>query len=418
MTATILVLDGFGVGAMPDAGEIRSADSRADTFGSLSLWAGARDRSALRVPHLAALGLATLRPDLGLGSAALTLPRVARRAALGYPGADTFAGHQTMMGADMSHVVLRRLEESLDEVRAALHAAGHRTALLDGGPVIVVDDELLVHDNLEADPGLIWNVSARLDYMPWESILHVASAVRSVAPVARVIAVGGYSSEPLPAAVRPGAFGVVGLDTPASGFYRNGGLRVQHFGADIDHRHQLPEVTARAGLPVTLIGKAADILATDADVVRLPGVSTERVLADAVRAAHSGGLVVANVQQTDLAGHQQDPARFIELLEQVDATIPNLLDALGPGDLLVVVADHGNDPLIGHAHHTREYVPVLAASGGRHRADCANGAMRGVDLESLADVGASVAAHLGLDPNDLAHGSPTDLLALGGATHR
>lgn len=442
MSATILVLDGFGIGAMPDAGLVRPADARSDTLGAVVGWAREERRRELRIPNLAGLGLALLRPELGLtdvpaGPAvcASTLPgpastprrvdvgSTARRSALGYPGADTFAGHQTMMGADMSHVSLCLLADRLEEVRQALEISGHRTELLDGRPVIVVDGVMLVHDNLEADPGLNWNVSARLDEVSWGNVLHAAQAVRTIAPVARVIAVGGYSERPLRDSVRSGDYGAVGLDTPASGFYRSDGLQVQHLGAPIDHRRQLPEVAARAGVPVTLVGKAADILQAETGVRRHPAVDTGDVLGHTLAAAREPGLVVANVQQTDLAGHQQDTARYAELLEQVDAFLPDLLAALRGQDLLVVVADHGNDPQVGHAFHTREYVPVLTAwaaeSGqralsqqpGSHRVPPGrrHGSRPAADLASLADVGASVALALGLGPDALGHGHAVDL---------
>ena len=243
-------------------------------------------------------------PDL----AALThLPVAAGRAALGYPGADTFAGHQTMMGADFSRVTVARLGDHLDEVTTALEAAGHRVAPLDGRPLLVVDDAVLVHDNLEADPGINWNASGRLEDLPFDGpggILAVARTVRAVAPVARVIAVGGHADGPLTQFVRLGDAGTVGLDTPASGFYRNGGLQVRHLGAGIDHTRQLPDLAARAGIPVTLVGKAADILACD-DAPSAPcrtdrGRRRPHPRSGARRAGDA--LVVANVQETDLAG--------------------------------------------------------------------------------------------------------------------
>lgn len=411
--ATILVLDGFGIGAMPDAGDLRPGDTRADTLGSLQRWSIAHRGRSLNIPYVATLGLAALRPELRLVPAPgldADLTVVARRSALGYPGADTFAGHQAMMGADMSHVTLCRLAERLTEVRAALEVAGHRTDLLGGLPVVVVDGQMLVHDNLEADPGLNWNVSAPLDRVRWEDLLHAARAVRGVAPVARVIAVGGHGEGPLARFVRAGDAGTVGLDTPASGFYRHSGLRVQHLGAPIDHHRQLPEVAGAAGIPVTLVGKAADILTSALPVVRQPGVDTAQVLMDTRDAAQTPGLVVANVQQTDLAGHQQDPARYADLLEQVDEAIAGLLRDLRPGGLLVVVADHGNDPCIGHAYHTRELVPVLAAGHSLASAPPPVAPHLAADLDSLADVGASVAKWLHLGSHALGHGHAHDLL--------
>ncbi|MFJ6570887.1 phosphopentomutase [Streptomyces sp. NPDC091292] len=399
----IVVIDGFGIGAMPDAGALRPGDLRADTCGHVLDHARTALGRPLRLPALGALGLGLVHPHPDLARST-RLPVAVGRAALGYPGADTFAGHQTMMGADFSRVTVARLGDHIEEVTAALKAAGHRVTLLEGKPVLLVDDAVLVHDNLEADPGINWNASARLDDLPFggpHGILAIARTVREVAPVARVIAVGGHADGPLPSYVRDGDGGTVGLDTPATGFYRNGGLEVRHLGARIDHTRQLPDLAARAGIPVTLVGKAADILACDA-AVRRPAVATADVLAatlDAVR-ADGPSLVVSNVQETDLAGHQQDAERYGAVLEQLDTGLAALIPLLtAPTDRLIITADHGNDPTIGHAYHTREYVPVLI-HGTRDP-----GYLQ--DANSLADVGATAARSLGLSPNDLATGTVT-----------
>ncbi|WP_078601163.1 phosphopentomutase [Streptomyces violens] len=409
----ILVVDGFGIGAMPDAGALRPGDVRADTLGHLLDHHRATTDRPLELPALGALGLGSVHPHPDLAPRP-SLPVAAGRAALGYPGADTYAGHQTMMGADFSRVTVARLAEHLQEVTAALRAAGHRTELLDGKPLVVVDGRVLVHDNLEADPGINWNASARLGETPFVQVLAVARVVRSVAPVARVIAVGGHADGPLPGFVRHGEGGTVGLDTPASGFYRNGGLEVQHLGAPLDHTRQLPEAAARAGVAVTLVGKAADILACDG-AVRRPAVDTGEVLGhtlDAVRTAGRGQgagpegavLVVSNVQETDLAGHEQDPERYAAVLRRVDAGIAALLPLLtAPGDRLIITGDHGNDPTIGHAFHTREFVPVLIHRPGAAAAE------RLPDAASLADVGVTAAIALGLSPAGLASGTPLPL---------
>jgi len=396
---------------MPDAGERRFGDDKADTLGSIFRWTADVRGEPLQIPNLAALGLEILRPDLKLSRDKDTIKALsgyqatAYRAALGYPGADTFAGHQTMMGADMSHVVDCLLSERLTEVSQVLEHGGYRTQQLNGEPIILVDDAILVHDNLEADPALIWNVSARLTEVPWETILDIAKLVRNVAPVSRVIAVGGYSDQPLYKHVRLGDGGAIGLDTPASGFYTNGGLQVEHLGAALDHTKQLPELAAQAGFRVTLIGKAADILVTDTTVHRHPAVNTAEVLQRTISAQQKGGLIVANVQETDLAGHQQDPARFALLLEQVDKAIPQLLAGLTAADLLVITADHGNDPLIGHAYHTREYAPVLIVRQSA-TPNSLPSVKSGGTLATLADVGAIVETHLGILPHDIQQSTP------------
>ncbi|MFE2033527.1 phosphopentomutase [Streptomyces scopuliridis] len=385
----ILVIDGFGIGAMPDAGALRPGDIAADTCGHVLDHCRASLGRPLRLPALGQLGLGLVHPHPDLARST-RLPVTAGRAALGYPGADTYAGHQTMMGADFSRVTVARLAGHLPEVISALSSAGHRAEPLDGRPLLLVDGAVLVHDNLEADPGINWNASGRLEDLPFDRILAIARTVRTVAPVARVIAVGGHADGPLSAYVRDGDGGTVGLDTPASGFYRNGGLEVQHLGADLDHTRQLPELAARAGIPVTLVGKAADILACDA-AVRRPAVGTAEVLAHTLEAvrAPGDGLIVTNVQETDLAGHQQDTDRYGRILEQTDAGLSALLGLLsGDGDRLTVTGDHGNDPTIGHAYHTREYVPVLT-----YTPDGAGPELR-PDAETLARVGADAWAWL------------------------
>ena len=89
------------------------------------------------------------------------------------------------------------------------------------------------------------------------------------------------------------------------------------------------------------------------------------------------------IRDRDLAGHSQDAKWYMELLKVADAKIAKLLDLLHEEDVLVVMADHGNDPKIGHNKHTRENVPLLVWHGG----------VCGVELglrKSLSDVGASV----------------------------
>ncbi|RLV57022.1 phosphopentomutase [Aeromicrobium phragmitis] len=404
-SVTIVVLDGFGIGAMPDAAALRAEDASADTLGAVVAWSLRERARPLQIPYLAALGLVETRPELirSLPAPAPSLRGSGARAGLGYPGADSFAGHQTLMGADMSHVVLCKLAERLDVVSDALRRRGHDVHTLDDRPLLVVDGVALVHDNLEADPGLNWNVSCRLEDLTFAAIVDIAQVVRDVAPVARVIAVGGHADGALSDAVRDGADGTVGLDTPASGFYRNGGLEVQHLGATVDHARQLPEAAVRAGVPVSLIGKAADLLVTDAAVDRRPAVDTAAIMA-AVAQTTGTGLVVANVQQTDLAGHSRDARAFADQLELADTALARVAEALGPDDLLIVTGDHGNDPSVGHPFHTREWVPVLVGTGGELPP------RRAFNVSSLADIGAAAARWLGLPEGSLAIGDPYALL--------
>lgn len=418
----VIVLDGFGAGAMPDAGELRHSDLQANTALSLARWCDEVRGRPLAIPNLLSLGFGLVDTELAAYMGEPEAPfhqgilSVAHRVGLGYPGADTFAGHQTMMGADMSHAAIARVGQYEEALTELLESHGFAVKTLvdsqaQAQPLLVVDGAILVHDNLEADPGLNWNVSGRLSEVPFEKIVEVTRLVRTIAPVGRVIAVGGYSDEPLPHYVRPGSDGTVGLDTPASGFYRNGGLQVIHFGVEIDHARQLPQLAADNQIKVNLVGKAADILVTDSEVSRYPGVETDFILEQSAQCLGATdeelrSLSVINVQQTDLAGHQQDPARYAAVIEQFDSWLGTQLPLIKRSDCLLITADHGNDPLIGHSFHTREYVAALCVTAAGEQGPQTK---LGEPFASLADLGASCAALLGIPDGKIGHGNRQQL---------
>ena len=142
------------------------------------------------------------------------------------------------------------------------------------------------------------------------------------------------------------------------------------------------------------IGKIGDIFAHRGISTLIKG-KDDMALVDAtlaaLDAAADGDLVFANYVDFDtLYGHPRDVAGYARALEAFDARIPEIVGRLRPGDLLVITADHGNDPTWTGTDHTRERVPVLATGPGI--------APRDVGLVGFADVGETVAAHLGLAP--------------------
>jgi phosphopentomutase len=177
---------------------------------------------------------------------------------------------------------------------------------------------------------------------------------------------------------------------------------VLHMGTDLDRSRQLPTLAAHARLPVTLVGKMADVIDCP-EAESLPCVPTREVLTTTLKTIREKpeGLIGVNVQEIDLAGHQQDPARCAHILSLADQGMGRIVDALAPDDLLIVLADHGNDPTIGHPFHTREYVPILAYSpsieGARQLQE---------RRATLGDVGATAAAALGLPVDRLEVGIP------------
>jgi phosphopentomutase len=381
--AILVVLDGLGVGALPDVPATRPKDTGADSL------AHALREAPAELPFLSSLGLGNAAPSSGL--AREDAPAAGwGRAELGYPGADSFLGHQVLMGGDIGGVRLVPFAREAGACRERLVRAGYDVRSLDGWPVLLVDGAILVADSLEADPGLNYNVTGSIGPVGFDRIRAVADIVRAGAPVPRVIAVGAHDTpaERLIAGVHE-RDGAVGIDTPGLGIYDRG-AEIVHLGIPgLETERQLPSLAAAARLPVTLVGKMADIVTCEA-ARRLPAVETARVLAllrEAVRDQRDG-LIAANVQELDLAGHRGNAREYVSVLVQSDTALAALVPELGDDDLLIVTGDHGNDPTQG-AMHTREAVPILAlAPGGRPRA---------IGLRaSLADIGATLGEWLRL----------------------
>jgi phosphopentomutase len=102
------------------------------------------------------------------------------------------------------------------------------------------------------------------------------------------------------------------------------------------------------------------------------------------------GLIWANLIDFDMMyGHRNDVEGYAKALEEVDEWLPQLLERLGPGDLLVLTADHGCDPTTPSTDHSREYVPLITLGPGARR-----GANLGTRA-SLADIGQTVAENFG-----------------------
>ncbi|MCL4066658.1 phosphopentomutase [Pseudomonas sp. GX19020] len=152
----------------------------------------------------------------------------------------------------------------------------------------------------------------------------------------------------------------------------------------------LPEHVMAAGGMVHGIGKIGDIFSMRGIGKLWKGQSDADLfdhLVRLAREAEDGALVFANFVEFDtLYGHPRDVAGYARALESFDAALPRFLDRLGPGDLAIFTADHGNDPTWPGTEHTRERVPVLGYGAGQ----------RGIGLRAFTDVGASVAAHLGV----------------------
>lgn len=383
----VIVLDGFGMGAMRDAKEVRPGDEVASTLGSIL-----KDFPDSCFPNLEKLGLMNA---FGKESSRMKFSPSANagRAELMHWGADTFMGHQEIMGTLPKKPVAQPFQEKVDAIRAHLLETGHRVETREtaGLRYLLVDDYVTVADNIDADFGMAYNCTAPLDFISFEDELEIGRRVREIATVNRVIPFGGtgttlqdiLNAEEL----REGKY--IGIHAVKSGSY-NQGYQCRHLGYGVDKNVQAPTILTNAGIPVTLLGKVADIVANDGgkSISCVPTGEVLDLTIEEIRNRETG-FICTNVQETDLAGHSQDPDWYRRLLELADEKIGQMIPMLGEEDILLVMADHGNDPDIGHNKHTRENVPLLVYKKG----------VNGVDLglrRSLSDVGATVCDFFGV----------------------
>lgn len=376
----VIVLDGFGVGAMDDVKEGRPNDVGSNT--ALNIIKAEPD---IDIPNLERLGLMNaigvergrhiFSSDANWGTSLLK-----------HHGADSYLGHQEIMGTNPPMPLLQPFNEVIDKVETQVKSDGFNVKRYGdpGKQILVVNDSATVADNLEADPGQVYNVTATLDKMSFDEITRLGESVRKVVKVSRVIAFGGrdVTIENILNARHIKKDKYVGISAPESGVYKKD-YHVVHLGYGIDPNVQLPSILIRHGIDVALIGKASDIVRGDTKR-RFPGVDTNYLFDQFVKQAKEikNGLIFMNIQETDLAGHSEDTDHYADILEKVNKRLPEAESLFTDDDILIIMADHGDDPTIGHSQHTREKVPLLIYKEGVHHKYVG-------ERTTLSDVGAT-----------------------------
>lgn len=373
-----LVLDSVGIGAMPDAG--RYGDIGADTLGNT-----ARAVGGLHLPNLGRLGLGNLHAVSGVPPVAAPDGHFARLAEAS-PGKDTSTGHWEMAGvlldrpfatftdagfpADLMEAFRR---ESGFEWMGNVAASG--TEIIERwGQEHQRTGKLIVYTSADS----VFQIAAHEDTVPLPRLYAACEVARRLLDpyhVARVIA-------------RP----FVGVP----GDYRRTYNR-RDFSMAPPRPTVLDHLVA-AGLPVVGVGKISDIFAGRGvtESIHTEGNADGLRRSEEVLRRGGQGLVYTNLVDFDmLYGHRRDAVGYARALEEVDAFLPALLDAAGPGCLVLITADHGCDPTATWStDHTREYVPLLAWHAGMPA-----GGGRDLGLRTtFADMGATVAGALGVVP--------------------
>ncbi|GGM38615.1 phosphopentomutase [Paraliobacillus quinghaiensis] len=378
----LLVIDSFGIGAMDDFEQYVPNDCNANTYKHIREC----KKEELHIPFMYQLGLGTLvdgrpEPEHAYGSSKLA-----------HHGADTYLGHQEIVGSCPKKSNKRLMKDIHVQMKEALEAAGFDvTYPFELCPVLLVNEAAVVADNLESALGNIINVTADFKKMPFEKVKKLGKVVRENVDTTRVIAFGGpYTSiEHILTCVEEKEKGQWGVDTPKANVYGEG-YDVFHMGYGVDIEKQFPNIAARQGLKVYRLGKTADVLHGEGPAE--PIVNTSELLkrvTETYRQEQGDAAFLVNIQETDLAGHAEDVDWYCELLNETDQWLSEFVSEMDEEDILIIMADHGNDPTIGHSNHTREYVPIMITGEKVKKASI------GV-RETMADVGATFCDYFNL----------------------
>jgi len=373
----LIVLDSVGVGSLPDAAAF--GDDGANTLGHI-----AERRGGLKLPNLAKLGLGNIIPVPGVAANPAPLASWGRMAELAC-GKDTLAGHWELMGLVLEKPFALFPQGFPADLLAAFRSRTGAAGIL--GNKAASGTEIIAELGAEhvrsgfpivyTSADSVFQIAAHEDIIPLPELYEMCLQARKLCDdwrIGRVIA--------RPFIGRPGNFS------------RTANRR------DFSMRppgETVLDILRKNGWTVTAIGKIENIFAGQ-------GISRSRPSHDNSEgisilreelAAEGRGLIFANLVDFDmLYGHRNDIDGYAAALETFDREQGFLLPGFGPGDMLIVTADHGCDPAYPGTDHTREYVPLLVY--GPTLPARALGVRR-----TFADVGASV-----LDVFGLRHESP------------
>jgi phosphopentomutase len=340
--AIVIVLDSLGVGALPDAASY--GDEGSDTLGNIASCV------PLAVPTLRRLGLGRIAPRLGRSDdqPAAAFGRMMEASA----GKDSVTGHWELMGVVLDRpfpVFPQGFPKSVvDELarRTGRPVIGNTAA-----PGIAIIDELggehlrtgalIVYTSADS----VFQIAAHEDVVPVPELYRACEIAYTL--VVDGLGVGRVIARPFVG--RPGRFG------------RTANRRDYAQPPPCD---TLLDVLTSAGRPVAAVGKIPDLFAGRGITRAVHTASDDEGMDEVAREVEQNGpgLVFANLVDFDTQyGHRNDVSGYAANLERFDRRLADLLPRLRDDDLLVVTADHGNDPTTASTDHSREYVPILVA---------------------------------------------------------
>jgi phosphopentomutase len=379
--AFILVLDSLGVGGAPDAASF--GDAGANTLLHIA------ERMPLALPHLASLGLG-LAAELSVGSNPLPAQPligqygVAREVSR---GKDTITGHWEIAGVPLAfdwgyfpHEVPAFPQHLIDGIvsrcrlpglLAMCHASGTQV-IEEFGEEHIRTGKPIAYTSADS----VLQIAAHEGHFGLERLYEVCRVARELTyplNIGRIIA-RPFVGETAATFVRTGHRKDYAVKPPSP---------------------TLLDMVSATGRDVVSVGKIGDIFAhsgTGREIKVSGNAAFLEATLSAMDSLGDGGLLMTNFVDFDTEfGHRRDAFGYGRALEAFDREAPRILEKLRSGDLLVLTADHGNDPTWTGTDHTREQIPIMSYRPG-NTPGCL-GLRR-----SFADIGQSVARHLGVGP--------------------
>ncbi|GAB2500193.1 phosphopentomutase [Alkalibacterium psychrotolerans] len=338
----LLVMDSVGIGEAPDAKDFN--DEGSNTLGHIAEEAG------LSIPNLQALGLGNIAPVKGVDPVENTNGYYTKLEEVSV-GKDTMTGHWELTGLNIQtpfrvfpdgfpDELIEKIETHTGRKIVANRPASGTEIIDEYGEHQMETGDLIVYTS--ADPVL--QIAAHEDIIPLEELYSICEYVRELTKeepymIGRIIA-RPYVGEP-------------------GNFKRTSN---RHDYALDPFGDTVLDFLKEDGKDVIAVGKINDIFngqgITDSVRTQSNMDGVDKLLE--VMKKDFNGLSFTNLVDFDaLFGHRRDVVGYKEALEEFDARIPELLDALEEDDLLLITADHGNDPTQPGTDHTREYVPLL-----------------------------------------------------------
>ncbi len=376
----LLILDGAGVGSLPDAAQY--GDEGAATLPHVSQRVGGLD-----VPVLEKLGLGNIVPLEGVRPNPKPLASYGRMA-MRSSGKDTTTGHWEIAGLILPRPfplyprgfppeITEKFTKAIGRKILGNRPASGTEIIAELGELHLRTGSPIVYTSADS----VFQIAAHEEIVPLDKLYHWCTKAREILTgkhsVSRVIA-RPFTGEP-------------------GNFIRTSGRRDYSLQPT---RSTMLDLLSADGMEVTLIGKVRDIFDGRGLTRYIPVKGGNKAVARGVLQAldvAGEGLIWANFGDFDtLYGHRNDPHGFARALWEFDFFLGNLIELLrGTPHMLIVTADHGCDPTWPGTDHTREYVPLLVMCFGGTDTD-APGVSVGT-RETMSDLGATIMDFLGIE---------------------